>query len=264
MKRKEYIPSLFAVLLSLCSFCGLLAQTAEQKLRREILSKDSLFWVAYNTCDTTGLEQFFTPDVEFYHDKGGMTSGVEALINNTKKNLCANNNFRLRREAVEGSINVFPLQKDNIIYGAVLSGSHVFYIVENGKGERLDGLAKFTHVWLLKDSSWKMARILSYDHGPAPYRNKRKEIKLSNAVLAGLTGTYKGQKTGLISVRQENGLLVLLINHNRSVIYPESGTRFFMKDRDVVFEFVKNKGGRPVKMLVLDGGEVAEEAMFVK
>jgi len=31
-----------------------------------------------------------------------------------------------------------------------------------------DGLAKFFHVWLLKDGTWKMARVISYDHGPAP------------------------------------------------------------------------------------------------
>jgi hypothetical protein len=58
-------------------------------------------------------------------------------------------------------------------YGAILTGEHVFYILEKGKSERLDGLAKFTHVWRFKDNEWKMHRVLSYDHGPAPYINKR-------------------------------------------------------------------------------------------
>ena len=114
---------------------------------------------------------FFTNDVEFYHDKGGITNGLENLAMSMKKNLCSNENFRLRREAVAGTVKVFSLQQSNSIYGAIISGSHVFYINEKGKKERLDGLAKFTHVWLLKDNVWKMSRILSYDHGPALLRN---------------------------------------------------------------------------------------------
>jgi hypothetical protein len=43
----------------------------------------------------------------------------------------------------------------------------VFYIKEAGRDEFLDGHAKFTHVWLLKDGAWKMSRVLSYSHGPA-------------------------------------------------------------------------------------------------
>jgi hypothetical protein len=123
--------------------------------------------VAYNNCDTGSFPQFFFEDVEFYHDKGGITLGLEGITSTMKKNLCSPKDFRLRREAVKGSVKVFPMQNSGVIYGAIISGEHVFYIREKGT-ERLDGLAKFTHLWLLKDGSWKMARILSYDHGPAP------------------------------------------------------------------------------------------------
>ena len=54
-----------------------------------------------------------------------------------------------------------------MVYGAILSGEHVFYVRQKGKPEVLDGRAKFTHLWLLKDGVWKMSRVLSYDHGPA-------------------------------------------------------------------------------------------------
>ncbi|WP_157717331.1 hypothetical protein [Christiangramia echinicola] len=47
--------------------------------------------------------------------------------------------------------------------GAVLSGEHLFYIQEENS-ERLDGQAKFNHLWLLKEGEWKMHRVLSYDH----------------------------------------------------------------------------------------------------
>ncbi|MCU7547549.1 nuclear transport factor 2 family protein [Chitinophagaceae bacterium LB-8] len=166
MIRKQTINAILAFLMFFCFCSQLWAQTNLQELTATILHKDSLFWAAYNKCDTESFPQFFTNDVEFYHDKGGMTIGLDGIISNMKKNLCGTNTFRLRREAVEGSVKVFPLQNSGVIYGAVISGEHVFYIIEKGT-ERLDGLAKFTHVWLLKDGTWKMARILSYDHGPA-------------------------------------------------------------------------------------------------
>jgi hypothetical protein len=140
------------------------------ELSRLILAKDSLFWLSYNNCDTTGYERFFTNDVEFYHDKGGTTMGVSGLALSIKKNLCSNSDFRIRRQAIEGSLQVFPLKNAGQVYGAILSGEHVFYILEKGKPARLDGRARFTHLWLLKSGDWKMARILSYDHGPAAER----------------------------------------------------------------------------------------------
>jgi hypothetical protein len=132
-----------------------------------IRSLDGQFWQAYNTCDTTAFRRFITDDVEFYHDKGGITLGGEALTTSVKSNLCGEGS-RIRREAVDSTVDVFPLRNQNVVYGAVLSGEHRFYLLERGKPERLDGLARFTHLWLLKDGTWRMARILSYDHGPAP------------------------------------------------------------------------------------------------
>jgi len=146
---------------------ALLAQTDLEKLPAVILHEDSLFWKAYNECDTAGARRFFTEDVEFYHDKGGPTYGRENLMANTKKNLCSNEHFRLRREAVAGSLQVFPMENNGVIYGAILSGEHVFYIWGKDKAEFLDGRARFTHLWLLKDGAWQMSRILSYDHRPA-------------------------------------------------------------------------------------------------
>ena len=112
-------------------------------------------------------KDYFTQDLEFYHDKGGLSIGLDDLVEKTKRNLCSNENFGLRRAVVEGSVKVFPLKNNGIIYGAIISGEHVFYVLEKGKPERLDGRAKFTHTWILKDGAWKMHRILSYDHGPA-------------------------------------------------------------------------------------------------
>ena len=99
--------------------------------------------------------------------RGGITLGVQKLALSLKNNLCSNSDYRVRREAIKESVKIFPLQNNGVMYGAVLSGEHFFYVLEKGKEERRDGKAKFTHLWLLKDGVWKMTRILSYDHGPA-------------------------------------------------------------------------------------------------
>jgi len=167
MNRKNHFLPLFIFLLLLI-FSGVAqAQNAEERVAQTILKKDSLFWDTYNRCDTTNYNQFFSDDVEFYHDKGGITKGVESMAMSIKKNLCSNSDFRIRREEVTGTIKFFALHNNGVIYGAILSGEHLFYILEKGKESRLDGKARFTHLWLLNDNVWKMSRILSYDHGPA-------------------------------------------------------------------------------------------------
>jgi len=240
----------------------LFAQKENQKLSQIILLQDSLFWKSYNSCDTTQFQKFFTSDVEFYHDKGGITLGLEKLLATTKRNLCGPNDFRLRREAVPGTIRVFPLQNADVIYGAIISGDHVFYIREGGK-ERLDGLAKFTHLWLLKDDAWKMARVLSYDHGPAPQANNKKQITLSNEILDQYIGKYNGPQTGDMSITRGDGHLTLSIQQKVFALYPEADNRFFAKERDLVFEFVKNDNSIS-KMVVRENGKVVEEALFLK
>ena len=265
MKRKLFLNTTFASLLFLCPFYHLVsAQTEQQKLTATILLNDSLFWAAYNSCNIEKFQQFFTEDVEFYHDKGGITLGLENLTASMKNNLCGNNDFRLRREAVKGSVKVFPLEKSNVIYGAIISGSHVFYILEKGKKDRLDGLAKFTHVWILKDSIWKMTRILSYDHGPAPYINNKKEIKLANNVIDQFAGKYEGPQSGQLIIRREKSYLILLNKNKQLTLFPEAENRFFLKDRDVTFEFIKNEKNKISKMIVRENDEIVEEAVFAK
>ena len=248
---------LFPVLLLSLIAGASSAQDNDQQLSATILHKDSLFWHGYNTCDTTAFNAFFAEDVEFYHDKGGITWGLHDLLETFKKNLCSGN-FRLRREAVEGSVEVFPLKKDNVIYGAVISGDHVFYVTEQGKPEHAEGLAKFTHLWLLKNGEWKMTRVLSYDHGPVPYINKRKEITLTPAVLNTYSGKYKGPQSGEASVLVDNGRLTLHIGSKSIPLFAEKEGLFFLKERDLTFEFVRS-GNAITKMVVRERGEIAEE-----
>ena len=75
--------------------------------KKTILKLDSLFWTAYNSCDVDKFPDFLTKDLEFYHDKGGLTRTSAKLVEQVKNGLCGNENIRLRREAVEGSVQVF-------------------------------------------------------------------------------------------------------------------------------------------------------------
>ena len=84
MKTRYVLPALLSVFVFV-SFKTVNAQSAEEKLAKTILYKDSLFWVTYNNCDYSNFGQFFTDDVEFYHDKGGITNGVTALAEVSKK-----------------------------------------------------------------------------------------------------------------------------------------------------------------------------------
>lgn len=143
------------------------ADPAPDDPTRAVLEGDRVFWAAYNRCDVPAMTPFFTDDVEFYHDRGGLTAGLNDFGRALREGLCGNPNSHLRREAVEGTVHLYPLKKNGAVYGAILSGEHVFYVVDKGKPEYLDGRARFTHVWLVKDGVWKMSRILSFDHGPA-------------------------------------------------------------------------------------------------
>lgn len=158
--------TLFTIIFIICFSSITIGQTDEE-IKLKILSFDKEFWIGYNTCDTEKIKFYIDENIEFYHDKGGITFGNVNLVESIRKNLCSDNNFKIRREVIPNTVDFYTLKKDNIIYGAILSGEHYFYISQDEKKESLNGRAKFTHLWLLKNGLWKMTRILSYNHGPA-------------------------------------------------------------------------------------------------
>jgi hypothetical protein len=246
--------------LALCFLSiPLIAQNQSDDLDATIRHQDAQFWDAYNRCDVHKMSQFFWTDIEFYHDKGGLTVGLGPFVDALKTGLCGKPTFRLRREAIPESVKLYPLQKNGVTYGAVLSGEHYFYINDSGKPEYRDGVAKFFHVWLLKDGAWKMARVVSYDHRAAPQENSKKELQLQPEVLDQYTGKYEAPTTGSLRVTRDNNLLVLTAAGNKYVLHPESETLFFTPDRDLTFEFIK-AGSKISKIIIREHGAVVEEA----
>jgi len=236
------------------------AQNENPTLDATIRREDAAFWEAYNQCDVGRMSQFFRPDFEFYHDKGGLTVGLDSFVALLKTGLCAKPNFRLRREAIPETVKVYPLQKNGVTYGAVLSGDHYFYVNDNGKPEYRDGVAKFFHVWLLKDGVWKMARAISYEHRDAPYQNSRNEITIPVETLELYAGQYEAPKSGALTVTRANHFLMLVLAGDKKfVLHPESENVFFTTDRDLTFEFVKT-GTKISKIVVREHGAITEEA----
>ncbi|RNI25643.1 nuclear transport factor 2 family protein [Rufibacter latericius] len=262
MQKQIFPMAALVVAMFLASFSQTAAQTKKPNFTQTLLPADSLFWVTYNHCDTERMKQFVTDDLEFYHDKGGITLGKTDFISSVQKNLCGNENFRVRREPMRKTIKVYPLHKGDSLYGAIISGDHLFYNQTKGQKEILAGQAKFSNLWLLKDGTWKMARVLSYDHGPVPYRNARKAIQVPSNTLSHFTGEYDGPKAGKLTIKKENNALVLLTKGQKMALLPESSNRFFAQDRDLTFEFIRGK--ETPKMVVRENGEVVEEAVLLR
>lgn len=124
-------------------------------LYKEIADMDSVLFEAFNSHNLDKLKTLFTGDLEFYHDLSGL-SGYQKNMESFKNNFDKNNG--LRRELVQGSLEVFPI-KD---FGAIQIGSHKFCHTENGKQDC--GTFKFVHIWQKKDGEWKISRVISYGH----------------------------------------------------------------------------------------------------
>jgi hypothetical protein len=135
---------------------------AARELYDKIAKLDNELFEAFNTCKLDKFHELIAEDVEFYHDKGGLTSGRTKFIETVTKRCedLANKSQRSRRELVAGSLEVYPMNN----YGAVQVGTHRFYMTDRGRKEQLVQVAKFVHLWQNKGGEWRVTRALSFDH----------------------------------------------------------------------------------------------------
>ena len=154
------VPAFF---LSLLLASGVRADPPPGDVEAAVRAADAAFWNAYNACDVAAMGDFISEDVEFYHDKSGLTKTRASLTDSISKNLCSNPKSHLRREAISASVKFYPMAGNR----ALLVGEHRFYVNDTGKPEFLDGQARFDDLWEFADGHWRMSRIFSYAHGPA-------------------------------------------------------------------------------------------------
>jgi len=153
-------PMLHTFLLSMLITISVSAQEKKVaptsfELFKEIERADSIMFEAFNRQDMTTFKAMFTEDLEWFQDNGGLIP-YKTVFENFGNTF--NNENKLRRTLVKGSLEVHPI-KD---YGAIQIGSHQFRHLENGKEEV--GTFKFLMIWQKKDGKWKISRVVSYDH----------------------------------------------------------------------------------------------------
>ncbi len=117
-----------------------------------IVQLDSTFFEAYNNCRLGKMDSLISEDVEFFHDRGGLTTSKKELIEALKKNICG----KVTRELLKGSIEVYEIPA----YGAIEMGFHGFH----NNQEKETGpthFSKFVTIWQRKNNEWKMTRVIS-------------------------------------------------------------------------------------------------------
>ena len=128
---------------------------AKDTLYQQVARLDAEMFAAFNAHDVDKLMAYFAPNLEFFHDKGGLTD-----FSQTKEG------FRrlfaqspdISRTLVPGTLEVFPIKE----YGAMHIATQRFCHAENGRNDC--GNSKFVMVWQQLGGSWKITRVVSYDH----------------------------------------------------------------------------------------------------
>jgi Domain of unknown function (DUF4440) len=154
--------SLAGALVALSSGGVARAQTRgvapEHELFKKVAELDAVVFDAYNNCDLEKFGSYFTEDVEFYHDQGGLSRSRPVLLEAVKNNICN----KVRRVLVPGTLQVHEMKG----YGAVEIGVHRF--IQPAVRPEPVGEAQFIHLWQNKDGVWQMTRVISYDHRALP------------------------------------------------------------------------------------------------
>jgi hypothetical protein len=155
--------NVMVLLLSIFIYSSALAQNQIQKsaaitkneLFNKIANLDSLLFAAYNSKNLDLMKNYFTSDLEWYQDNGGLI-GFEKVFENF--NSIFNRDYDLKRSLIKESLEVHLIEG----YGAIEIGMHQFKHIENGKLEI--GTFKFLMIWKNDNGHWKISRVVSYDH----------------------------------------------------------------------------------------------------
>lgn len=127
-------------------------RTVSKELYDSIAALDSIFFDAYNNCKLSRLDSLISEDLEFYHDKGGLSTSKKEIMKALENNICG----KVTRELLKGSIEVYQI-KD---YGVIEMGFHGFH----NNQEKETGpthFSKFVHIWHQVNNQWKLARVIS-------------------------------------------------------------------------------------------------------
>ena len=151
------------LLLSIFIYSNALAQNQNERkvantqieLFNKLANLDSSLFAAYNSKNLNLMKTYFTKDLEWYQDNGGLID-FEKVFSNFQS--IFNRDYDLKRNLIRESLEVHPIEG----YGAIEIGKHQFKHIENGKLEI--GTFKFVMIWKNDNGNWKISRVISYDH----------------------------------------------------------------------------------------------------
>lgn len=155
--------NLLLLIFSVSTCVSVTAQNQDEKaisktqkdLHNKIALLDSALFTAYNSKNLALMKTYFTNDLEWYQDNGGLIDFDKVFINFQS---IFNREYDLKRTLIKESLEVHPIQG----YGAIEVGKHQFSHIENGKLEI--GTFKFLMIWKNENGNWKISRVISYDH----------------------------------------------------------------------------------------------------
>jgi hypothetical protein len=122
-----------------------------QALYDTIVHMDSIYFHAYNACDMATQAALYADSIEFYHDKGGLETNKQRILEAIQKNICG----KVTRVLVKGSLEVYPIAG----YGAIEIGLHRF--INHQESEIPSKPDKFILVWRHQNDRWQITRVIS-------------------------------------------------------------------------------------------------------
>ena len=143
------LKNLLWILLLLPLF-GIAQVSKDSNLYKEILATDTALFESYNTCDLETHASLISEDLEFYHDKGGLSTNKEEYMTSMKANICG----KVERILTPDTFEVHEI-KD---FGAISLGKHSFHnLVEDSYSEP----TKFITIYKNTENGWKITRVIS-------------------------------------------------------------------------------------------------------
>ncbi len=118
-----------------------------------------LFKAAFETCEMDVVSGLLADDLEFYHDRDGLSyTTADAFIADVKRD-CGGG----KRVLVEDSLTTHMIGD----FGAMQHGRHEFHQVMPDGSSIAREKGVFMHMWkrdAAGPAGWKISRVISYDH----------------------------------------------------------------------------------------------------
>lgn len=169
MTRTQKIISATALAACSASASTVAAETAKPPETQESVAANlaaldaRLFKAAFEDCDMSVLEELLAEDLEFYHDRDGLsyTTAAQFIADVVKD--CASGSSGGKRVLVPDSMTTHMIGD----FGAMQIGRHEFHEVIPDAPSIAREKGVFVHMWKRSTSSpagWQITRIISYDH----------------------------------------------------------------------------------------------------